>query len=176
MAAPFKAIGEGLANIFGVIGDIFDFLNPFSENFFGYIIIDLLVDAIKFLFVPGQENIDALVNCVKEKFSFATTIIDNVSGLKDMLLGVDSVPTFSVHVNSTKFTNEQYLKIIDFSWYEPYKPYGDKVIASFVYVFALWRLFLSLPNIISGIGGGVVDLNTSVNTISSRNNNKGGRN
>ena len=42
-------------NIFEKIGDILSYINPFSENFFVYKLIELLVDAIKSLFIPSDD-------------------------------------------------------------------------------------------------------------------------
>ena len=61
-------------------------------------------------------------------------------------------------IGATKYTEQQTVKIIDFSWYSPYKTYGDLIITGFVYAFFLWRIFINLPNIIHGLGG-VVDSN-----------------
>lgn len=41
-------------NIFQKIGDIFSILNPFSENFFAYKLIELLLNALKSLFIPSD--------------------------------------------------------------------------------------------------------------------------
>lgn len=40
--------------IFERIGELLSYINPFSENFFAYKIIELLVDALKGLFVPSE--------------------------------------------------------------------------------------------------------------------------
>ena len=41
-------------NIFERIGDILSYINPLSENFFAYKLIDLLIDALKSLFIPEE--------------------------------------------------------------------------------------------------------------------------
>lgn len=41
-------------NIFQRIGDILSYINPLSENFFAYKLIDLLIDALKSLFIPEE--------------------------------------------------------------------------------------------------------------------------
>ena len=67
-------------------------------------------------------------------------------------------------IGATKYTEQQTVKVIDFSWYSPYKSYGDLIITGFVYAFFLWRLFINLPNIIHGLGG-VVDSNQMLGDI-----------
>ena len=58
-------------------------------------------------------------------------------------------------IGATKYTEQQTVKVIDFSWYAPYKTYGDLVLTGFVYAFFLWKLFIKSPNIIHGLGGSV---------------------
>ena len=54
---------------------------------------------------------------------------------------------------------------MDLSWYAPYKNYGDTIIAGFIYVFFLWRIFINLPNIISGGAGSVNDITIASSDI-----------
>lgn len=42
-------------NIFQKIGDILSFINPFSENFFGRKLVELILDGLKSLFVPSDD-------------------------------------------------------------------------------------------------------------------------
>lgn len=42
-------------NIFQKIGDIFNLLNPFSENFFAYKLVELLLNMLKSLFIPSDD-------------------------------------------------------------------------------------------------------------------------
>lgn len=42
-------------SILGKIGDILSYINPFSENFFGKKLIDLLIEGLKSLFVPSDD-------------------------------------------------------------------------------------------------------------------------
>lgn len=49
-----KENNETNKNIFQKIGDILNILNPFSENFFAYKLIELLLDALKSLFIPSD--------------------------------------------------------------------------------------------------------------------------
>ena len=60
-------------------------------------------------------------------------------------------------IGATKYNNEQKVIVLDFSWYAPYKTYGDLIITGFVYAFFLWRLFINLPNITHGLGGSSIN-------------------
>lgn len=50
-----KESNETNKNIFQKIGDILNLLNPFSENFFAYKLIELLLEALKSLFIPSDD-------------------------------------------------------------------------------------------------------------------------
>lgn len=56
-------------NIFERIGDILSLLNPFSENFFAYKLVELLVNAIKGLFIPEDGYFDTYFKELQDWFS-----------------------------------------------------------------------------------------------------------
>lgn len=141
-----------------ILKDLLDWLNPMSENFFVYKLIDLFSELLNFLFVPSEDTVNNLVDSVKSKFSFIDTIKSSVSDVEDILVGAESVPTLKIHVNETKYTQEQDLTIINLAWYVPFKKYGDIILTGFIYAFFFWRIYISLPNIISGSGGAVRDV------------------
>ena len=141
-----------------ILKDLLDWLNPFSENFFVYKLIDLLSELFNFLFVPSEDVVNGLVDSAKSKFSFIDTIKSSISDVEDILVGAESVPTLKIHVNGTDYTKEQDLTIINLSWYVPFKKYGDIILTGFIYAFFFWRIYISLPNIISGAGGAVNDM------------------
>lgn len=146
-----KKIIQGLA-------DILNFLNPNSEYFIGKVIVDLLKDALNFLFVPSEDRINALVNSAKSKFDFVETIKTSVNSMQDLLNSSGNSAVLTVRIKPTKYTEETTVKILDFSWYAPFKQYGDVVITGFVYAMFIWRIFTHLPNIISGAGGAYNDV------------------
>ena len=148
-----------------ILKDLLDWLNPFSENFFVYKLIELLGDLLEFLFVPSEDVINGLVDSVKSKFSFIDTINTSVVNIEDVLQGATPAPTLTVHVNSTEFTKEQELKILDLSWYVQFKKYGDMILTGFIYAFFFWRIYIALPNIISGAGGAINDIPAQVSDI-----------
>lgn len=143
---------------FEAIGNILSFLNPFSENFFGYKIIELLKSALQWLFVPSEERITALHNTISEKFSFVTTIRTASDSIKNSIENTGNAPKLKIRTFKTKYTDEQQQTILDFSFYAPYKAYGDAIITGFVYALFFWRLFISIPNIINGNAGVVSDV------------------
>lgn len=154
------------------VTQILSYLNPFSENFFAYKLIELLGDLLEFLFVPSENVINGLVESVTSKFSFIDTIKSSVSDVEDVLVGAEAVPTLKIHVSGTDYTQEQDLTIINLAWYVPFKKYGDIILTGFIYAFFIWRIYISIPHIIGGAGGAVRD----ANDIYSKFNSKGGSN
>lgn len=154
-----------LKQLWDFLTNIVSYINPFDENFFGYKIIDLFNELFNFLFVPSEDVVNGLVDSVKSKFSFIDTIKSSVSDVEDILVGAEAVPTLKIHVNRTEYTQEQDLTIINFAWYVPFKKYGDIILTAFIYAFFFWRIYISLPNIISGTGGAINDIPSQVSDI-----------
>lgn len=121
---------------------------------------------MKFLFVPSEDSINSLVNSVKDKFRFIDTIINTVSVIKDMFSNNENLPKMTLTLPENKWVNGQ-IVVIDFSWYAPYKQYGDTIISAFIYIFFIWRIYIKLSGFISGASG-------SIDTLTSINNDKGG--
>lgn len=55
-------------NIFEKIGEVLSYINPFSENFFVYKLIELLLEALKSLFVPGENFFINWINDLNSYF------------------------------------------------------------------------------------------------------------
>lgn len=140
-----------LKPIIEVLGNLLDFLNPFSENFFVYKLIELLGDLLKWLFVPSEERLQAIPNTIKSKFAFIDSIITAVNSLKDIINNIGNAPSITVNLNATKYTNAMNMKVIDMSFYQPFKAHGDLIITGFFYSFYLWRLFVNISNILNGV-------------------------
>lgn len=156
----FGGVFKDISNIFSNIGELLSYINPFSENFFAYKLVDLLWDGFKsvmrFLFVPSEERITGLQNTVTSKFDFIESLKIAINSFKDIISNMGNAPVLHLTLGSTKYTPEMKdVKIIDLNWYKPYKKYGDLVITAVMYAFFLIRLFGRLPSIISGSGSGI---------------------
>lgn len=141
------------------------YINPFSENFFGYKIIDLFKELFQILFVPSEERLNNLVDSVKCKFSFIDAVKSSITDVKSIIEGAEEAPSLVIHINGTKYTDEQYVKILDLSWYVQFKTYGDLILTGFIYALFFWRIYINLPNIISGVGGAINDVPAQVQDI-----------
>jgi hypothetical protein len=140
-----------LTPIFEVLGELLSYINPFSENFFVYKLIDLLGDLLELLFVPSEERLQAIPNTIKSKFAFIDSIITSINSLKDIINNLGNAPAITLNLGATKYTSAMNIKVIDMSFYAPFKNYGDLIITGFFYVFYLWRLFVNISNILNGV-------------------------
>lgn len=119
---------------------------------------------LEFLFVPSEDRITGLFNSVTSKFNFVDSIKIAINSFIDIINNLGIAPSLSLELGSTKYSSEMKVKIIDLSWYQPYKTYGDVILTGVIYAFYLWRLFSSLPSIVSGAGSGAHTLIVSSKT------------
>lgn len=160
-----------MSKLWDFLTNILSYINPFSENFFGYKLIELFSDLLKFLFVPSEERITALTNTVTSKFSFIDTIKLSVSSLINVVNNVGNAPVLNIKYGATKY-NTSGVFSLDFSFYAPFKCYGDIVITGFVYAMFIWRIFVKLPGIISGNAGNIEISEGHLNIVSKRGGNR----
>ena len=106
------------------------------------------------MFVPDSENLENKVNSIKDKFSFIDSVKVTINDLTSIVTNEENAPIFYVDVMENKWFSGK-VKVIDLSWYAPFKTYGDTVICCFAYAFFFWRIFINLSNIISGSGGAI---------------------
>lgn len=144
-----------LKDVLNFFTDIISYINPFSENFFGYKLIEFLGDLLKKLFVPSEDRIDAIKNTISSKFNFVESIKIAINSLKDLISGVGGAPKITLNLGATQYTEAGNYTILDLSFYAPFKNFGDIVLTGIIYAFFIWRLFISAPNIINGLGGSI---------------------
>lgn len=159
-----------LLKLWDFLANILSYINPFHENFFGHRLIDLLKTLLYELFVPSQESIENLFGPIQEKFAFIDEIKIYITQLQDMFESVEEAPSLTINVNSKYYEGD--LKILDLSFFAPYKKYSDMLITAFVYILFAWRLITHLPAIINGFAVGaqetsayVADFRTSMARI-----------
>lgn len=150
----FDWLKEGFKVLISGITSLLDYLNPLSDKFFVYKLIELLGELLKSLFVPSEERINALIDVVTSKFGFIETIKTAISSLEDVINNIGDSPKISIPIGGTKYNNS-FTFVFDMSWYAPFKEYGDLIITGFVYISFLWRLFIKTPSIISGHSGSI---------------------
>lgn len=141
-----------LKGVLDFLGQMLSYINPLDENFFGYKLIELLGDLLKALFVPSESRITALTNTVSSKFDFVDSIKSAINSLKDIMNGLGNSPSVTFSIGSTKYTPAFEFNF-NMSWFAPFKPWSDLIITGFVYASFLWRTFIKLPSTLSGAGG-----------------------
>lgn len=107
------------------------------------------------VFIPNEEKMEEIVTKVREKFEFIEGIKTSITDLEDILSGLEPAPSLSINIGETKYTNARTVKIIDLSWYAPFKGIGDAVLTGFIYISFLWSLFIHAPGFFSGASGAV---------------------
>lgn len=156
-------IKKGIETIVGAFETILDWLNPKSDNF----IFIKIIRMIEEVFVPSPTLLDELFEQVNEKLAFVDTINSVITSIKETISGLRPAPSLSINIGETKYNEGRKVKIIDLSWYEPFKPLGDIILTGFIYVKFIWSLFIHLPSTLSAAGGSI---EPGINII-----NKGGK-
>lgn len=130
------AIIEGLGGFFT---NIISYLNPFSENFFGYKLISLLGDLLKNLFVPSEDYLSNqfynIKNDLENKLSY-TSYIDLLEILEIDESGENISISLSDYSISTGI-NVSLNNFIDFSIFDEYKNVYFSWIRGFTFVFLI---------------------------------------
>lgn len=153
LATPFEAIAQGIRTIGEHISNIISYINPFSEKFFGRTIVENIGNLLRDIFVPDTTAISERLESIKSKFGFVEGIAQTINQFREIMenTSVSTGLTINIPKNSANINS---LKVIDVSWYEPFKPYGDMVITALIYLFFGWRVYVDLPSIIGGISSG----------------------
>lgn len=118
-------------------------------------------------FVPDEDKVYVFVDDFHHKFGFVDDMKKNVENIQKYIFGVTPSPILKIPIMKVKSKYDygfgDYF-IIDISWYEPYRPYGDLIILAFAWLMFIWRGFVSLPGIISGAPGSIWNSTSSIGT------------
>ena len=125
---------------------------------------DSITDGIHSLFTPSDGFVDSKIEDLRENFTFADSIAATALDLRSFLTNLGSVPPV-IRINLSAATGSYHyggdMVLIDFSFYEPYKPMMDSILSSFLWLWFVWRVILSLPGIIGGSSAIVASFNDS---------------
>ena len=107
--------------IWETIKDILSYINPFSENFFVYRLIELLVDAIKSLFIPSDDFFSTYFTDLKEWFSdrlgFLFYPFELVIDILNKILNINfSEPQLNIPDMNEPFTNKKLISATTFNF------------------------------------------------------------
>jgi len=119
-------------------------------------LMDGLLSGIKAIFIPSQDYLTAKVDALASHFPFVAPI---VTLARTISLGFDVAepepPIIYLHLEDTRgsYNLGGTVPFIDMSWYAEYKPIGDALLSSLLWVVFIWRQFRQLPGLISGMPG-----------------------
>lgn len=107
-------------SIFEKIGDILSFINPFSENFFGKKLVELILDGLKSLFVPEDGFFDTYFSDLKNWFSdrlgFLWTPFDIIIEILNKILNINfSEPIFHIPEINEPFSGSKLISEYDYN-------------------------------------------------------------
>lgn len=107
------------------------------------------------IFVPSEDYLTEKVDKIKERFAFANSVIDTANYFKEVFSMTEEVPTITINFGNaeSKYNWGGSALCLDMSWYTRYKPTVDNILSAMMWTFFVWRIFVSLPSIINGVGG-----------------------
>lgn len=112
-------------------------------------------DTLTELFVPDEDYLTEKLNHIREKFGFADSVMAMGEVFKEMFsVNPTEPPKIVINLGNaeSKYNYGGSTLALDMSWYARYKPSVDAILSSIMWVVFGWRLFVGLPNIISGVG------------------------
>lgn len=132
------------------VGNIFTSLGSLADN-----VANPIVNTLTALFVPDTVAINNAINDLKDNFSFVNDFKGIVKSVIDTAVEPhDYITIYNWNKDGNKYDKRDSYRIY-FTWYTPYRPYVNAIIIALVYLIFVWRIFIKLPSIISGTGGGI---------------------
>lgn len=134
---------EGIGNFFNILNDgvktIVDYLNPFSENFFVYKLIELLGNLLKGLFIPNENYFsdikESLLSDLKSKLPYENYIgmfgsISDISTNGEISdIAINNYQVGDLNLNVSNF--------IDFSFITKYRDTWYSWVRGFMFIFLI---------------------------------------
>lgn len=108
-------------NIFQKIGDILNILNPFSENFFAYKLVDLFLNMLKGLFIPSDtffsNYFSELNDWFSDRFGFLYYPLELFFDLCNRFLSINfNEPVINIPEIREPFTNTVFISATQFNF------------------------------------------------------------
>lgn len=112
---------ETSKNIFQKIGDILNILNPFSENFFAYKLVDLFLNMLKSLFIPSDSffsnYFSELNDWFSDRFGFLYYPLELFFDLCNRFLSINfNEPVINIPEIREPFTNTVFISATQFNF------------------------------------------------------------
>lgn len=157
------ALGEQLSNIKqgfeNVKNNFTDLLKKVAElwleiNTLPLRIQEKVKELFEYFFLPDEELTNQRLDQIRERFAFVDTLAGNGEAIIGFLQNASGAkaPVITISLGSYKgsFNYGSGDIVIDFAWYEPYKPMVDNIIAGIIWAVWLWHMYKRIPDIIAG--------------------------
>lgn len=161
-------------NIFEKIGEILSYINPFSENFFAYKLLELLGELLKNLFIPSsefmQEWISDLSSFLKDRLGFLTYPVSLIIDFLERFDKLDSTVEPIITTPELKLMNTVLLSSYTYNFNDLLKNETFKMLHDFYLLFVdviMIIAFLFFANKVVGTIFGESVTDDIINNISS---------
>lgn len=140
---------EWLISIGASLSDILEWLLSLPG-----VLVQSIIDALSAVFVPSEGYLDTKVMELRASFPLFDSVLTSAKTLRSLFSFGSTPPIIYIDLGaSTSWNIGSKVVFIDMTWYAKYKPTVDIILSVFLWLFFLWRVFLSLPGIISGTPG-----------------------
>lgn len=121
ISSGLNDVNETNKSIWDTLKEVASFLNPFSENFFVYKLIDLLIEGIKSLFVPADNFFSnyftELKNWFSDRLGFLFYPFELIIDILNKILNINfENPAFSVPDINEPFTDSKLISAFTFNF------------------------------------------------------------
>ena len=158
------SVTQGLANVISTIASSIKDLATDIINIIKWLATALL-DGIKAIlveiFVPQEDYLSDKINAIRDKFSFADSVMGSVGAIQQRLnLSTNSTPPSVTFKLSSYEGSFNYGKDVTFSmdWFSRYKPTTDALLSGVLWMTFIWKVFVRLPSIINGVSSASGDM------------------
>ncbi len=156
----FQILIEALRWLLEALGALFNWIVNSLLKGIGDLLRALgnfILDGIKAIFVPSQDFLSAKVNALRARFQFMDSVLATGDAIIAALNLSGTPPVIYAHFENAEgaFNWGGTVAVLDMTWYSRYKAAGDAFLSGVIWIFFLWRVFIKLPSIISGVGGTV---------------------
>ena len=117
-------------------------------------IVTPLLEGIASIFIPSEDFVTAKFEALRSEFAFADSIMGTAELFVPLLQGLEPTPPV-IYIDLGASTGDYdfggKVPFVDLRWYAEYKPTVDALLSAFMWLVFLWRVFIRLPGIISGV-------------------------
>lgn len=143
---------EFVKNIFSTLGELLSKIVELPG-----LLIEKLGELFKALFVPDENYFSGKIESIRSQVKLIDDLFDAVETYKSSIGSTNGAPTITADFG--KYGGE--MKVLDLSFYAPYKNYGDLIVNAFLWGCFIWRCFMHLHTTIRGVS----DVKTAVDFV-----------